>query len=146
MSKYEPLSAHLARATGRLELSFEEIERVLGFALPASARSYPAWWSNSGGTHVQAQSWMSAGFRTENVDLVRERVSFVPETVTGFSEMKQAEFDADQTAKPSAKPAPRGKGSGRHPVWGVWKGLVTLDPDYDYTQPADPEWGKVYKD
>lgn len=33
-----------------------------------------------------------------------------------------------------------------HPVFGMWKGIVTLDPDYDYTQPADPDWGKVYGD
>ncbi len=33
-----------------------------------------------------------------------------------------------------------------HPVFGMWKGVVTLDPDYDYTQPADPDWGKVYDD
>lgn len=33
-----------------------------------------------------------------------------------------------------------------HPVFGMWKGIVTLDPDYDYTQPADPDWGKVYDD
>jgi transcriptional regulator with XRE-family HTH domain len=33
-----------------------------------------------------------------------------------------------------------------HPVFGMWKGIVTLDPNYDYTQPADPDWGKVYND
>jgi hypothetical protein len=33
-----------------------------------------------------------------------------------------------------------------HPAFGAWRGLVTLDPNYDYTQPADPDWGKVYED
>lgn len=24
--------------------------------------------------------------------------------------------------------------------------LGTLDPDYDYTQPAEPDWGRVYEE
>ena len=56
----------------------------------------------------------------------------------------QAPFDTAKPAsrggtRPSQKPV-------RHPAFGVWKGKVTLLPDYDYTRPADPDWGRVYED
>lgn len=61
----------------------------------------------------------------------------------GFAEMKQAGFD-EAPPGTSAVDSGKSKKPARHPAWGVWKGLVTLDPNYDYTQPADPDWGKVY--
>ncbi|RYG79510.1 MAG: hypothetical protein EON59_16055 [Alphaproteobacteria bacterium] len=61
----------------------------------------------------------------------------------GFGEMKPAQFEPTPS-EGKAKPAPQDKG--RHPIFGIWKGKVTLLPDYDYTQPADPDWGKVYDD
>ncbi|HYD45969.1 MAG TPA: hypothetical protein VEA79_11960 [Phenylobacterium sp.] len=79
MSKYEPLSAFLSRAPGReLPMRFEEIEAVLGFDLPASARSHAAWWSNS--HHNPAVSaWRKAGWSTSRVDLGSQRLVFVRE-------------------------------------------------------------------
>ena len=61
----------------------------------------------------------------------------------GFSEMAQSKFqhDKSETKVAEAKPTPSD-----HPLFGIWKGKVTLLPDYDYTQPADPDWGKVYED
>jgi len=39
-------------------MSVTEIERVLGFPLPDSARLYDVGWSEeTGSTHVQAQAW-----------------------------------------------------------------------------------------
>jgi hypothetical protein len=58
-------------------LTFEEIERKLGFSLPNSARDHPPWWSNHAGGHVQSKAWLKAGWRTWRVDLKRERVHFV---------------------------------------------------------------------
>ena len=56
---------------------FQEIEAILGFPLPRSAYSYPAWWSNqSGDGHTQSQSWQSAGWRTGEVDLANQQVTF----------------------------------------------------------------------
>jgi hypothetical protein len=146
MSKYDPLSRHLTRSKGAVELSFDDLEEVLGFALPRSARRYPAWWSNSEGSHVQAKAWLGAGYRTEDVNIAQERVRFVPQRGGGFGEMEQSPYKPATGEKPQLKPAVGGKANARHPIWGVWKGLVTLDPDYDYTQPADPDWGKVYED
>lgn len=60
--KYAPLHRRLAGLTGDVwRASFREIEDVLGFALPDSARLYPAWWSN-GDRHSHALAWVAAGF------------------------------------------------------------------------------------
>ena len=61
----------------------------------------------------------------------------------GFEEMTQSEFI--QKHPPVAPKSTEAKGK-HHPAWGIWKGRVTVLPDVDYTQPADPEWGKVYED
>ena len=46
MPKYTPLYDYLRRKPGAaIELSFTEIERVLGSMLPKSA-SRPQWWAN----------------------------------------------------------------------------------------------------
>jgi hypothetical protein len=146
VSKYDPLNHHLMLSQGEIPLQFSDIEKLLGFPLPDSARRHAAWWSNSGGAHVQSLAWLSAGYRTADVNLEEETLRFVPEQRhKGFGEMKQAHFNQKQPQK-AAPDNKGGKPSARHPAWGVWKGLVTLDPDYDYTQPADPEWGKVYED
>ena len=65
--KYAPLHRRLAGLTGAVwRASFREIEDVLGFELPDSARLYPAWWSN-GDRHSHALAWVAAGFRVRPV-------------------------------------------------------------------------------
>lgn len=65
MSKYEPLADYL-RTLPRdtCSLSFLDIERIIGCALPASAREHRSWWGNDR-THTQARAWMLAGFGAE---------------------------------------------------------------------------------
>jgi hypothetical protein len=78
VAKYDPLFKLLCEAGNEpVELSFDEIERVVG-ALPVSARKYSAWWANeSAGTqHVQAVAWVNAGREVVSVDRDRERVIF----------------------------------------------------------------------
>jgi hypothetical protein len=78
MSKYDPLRDHLMSFKGsRWRATFKEIEEILGFPLPLSARRYEAWWSNHRGTHVQSSSWLKVGFQTEELDLGSEQISFV---------------------------------------------------------------------
>ena len=77
MSKYEPLKHHLEGRSGyEVPVSFAQIEQILGFRLPASARKHQAWWANTGGSHVHAAAWLDAGWRTCGVDLAGERVVF----------------------------------------------------------------------
>lgn len=78
MAKYEELSRHLAKLdTPRWTATFKEIEKILGFQLPASAYTYPAWWANqSGHGHSHSLSWQSAGWNTGELDIPSERVSF----------------------------------------------------------------------
>ncbi len=77
MSKYRVLRRRPEREAGpSVEMTFAEIDHVVG-GLPASARHYPAWWSNEReGTHVQAHAWMDAGWRVENVSFTGEKVRF----------------------------------------------------------------------
>lgn len=77
MSKYKPLSAYLGKqARDRVELSFKDVERILGFKLPPSALEYRPWWANTGGSHVQSKAWLDAGFETEAVDMDARRLVF----------------------------------------------------------------------
>jgi hypothetical protein len=77
MAKYDPLRRHLeGRAGANIVMDFREIEDILGFKLPASARTYRAWWANDQyGSHSHARSWLNAGYSVDGVDFVRERVS-----------------------------------------------------------------------
>ena len=79
MGKYEPLARKLNQTSDdALDVSFTEIEKILGFSLPPSARGHRPWWANSyKGGHSQAQGWIGAGWETRDIDLKRERVRFV---------------------------------------------------------------------
>jgi hypothetical protein len=33
----------------------------------------------------------------------------------------------------------------RHPLFGALKGVTRIPPGVDLTEPADPDWGKVYE-
>src|ERR1700748_939010 len=78
MSKYDPLRRFLeARPGDEIPMTFSEIEKVLGFVLPDSARKFPAWWSNNTGTQVAVSAWRDAGYRTTRVDIPSGRVTFV---------------------------------------------------------------------
>lgn len=79
IGKYEPLFHHLtALEATEWRASFREIEAILGFALPASARRHQAWWSNqkSGAGPIQSRAWQEAGWRTRNLNLTAQTVVF----------------------------------------------------------------------
>lgn len=73
--KYQPLREWLAERSEDVELSFAEIETILGDSLPASARRHSAWWSNDR-THSQALAWLEAGYAVEAVRMTAEHVRF----------------------------------------------------------------------
>lgn len=53
-----------------------EIETILGFQLPDTARTLQQWWENDQ-THSQAVAWQNAGYKTQDVNILSENVSFV---------------------------------------------------------------------
>jgi hypothetical protein len=76
-------------------VSFTEIEQLLGFTLPNSARLYRPWWANDvKGGHTQALAWDVAGWQTSRVNLVDETLIFVR---TGQGSFASAMNIDDQT-------------------------------------------------
>ena len=68
--KYQRLYSHLCSLPDReWRVSFGDIEAVLGFELPDSARLHRPWWSNQAGGHSQSTAWMAAGWETAEVDV-----------------------------------------------------------------------------
>jgi hypothetical protein len=81
MSQYDPLYKWLqANSAPRISVTFKQIEEILGFRLPNTARKDPAWWANEKSVtsrHVQCRAWLDAGFHTENLSIPKETVAFV---------------------------------------------------------------------
>ena len=76
MGKYDPLKSFLStQPAERVQMSFAEIERLIGAPLPKSKR-YPAWWSNNPSNNTMTQAWLDAGFATEQVEPAKERLVF----------------------------------------------------------------------
>ncbi len=73
--KYQRLYTHLCSLTiQEWRATFREIESVIGFELPMSARLHRPWWSNQtgGNGHSQALAWTAAGWETAEVDMDSE--------------------------------------------------------------------------
>lgn len=66
MAKYDPLLTYLRRQkTDALELSFREIENLIGYLLPKKA-GQPGWWAeaveDAPARAVQHRAWQDAGY------------------------------------------------------------------------------------
>ena len=69
--KYHKLYTPLSNlGTQEWNTSFNEIEAILGFELPASARLHRPWWGNqsNGNGHSQSLAWTLAGWETAHVN------------------------------------------------------------------------------
>jgi hypothetical protein len=68
---YLPLGEYLGGLNSFTEqLTFAQIERILGRPLPPSSRRHRAWWANaSEGAHTHARSWLDVGWQVDSVDL-----------------------------------------------------------------------------
>jgi len=78
LGKYAALAEYLRNQGDKQEvsLSFKQIEDILGFELPTSARKHRCWWANDE-SHVQAvEGWMGAGWVVKSVSLKNEEASF----------------------------------------------------------------------
>ncbi len=58
--------------------SFREVEAIVGFELPASARVHRPWWGNQrrGNGHSHSLTWNVAGWETGEVDMEAETLLF----------------------------------------------------------------------
>jgi hypothetical protein len=121
VGKYEPLSKFLRnQASDEVKVSFEQIERIIGDKLPASANEHRAWWSNNPNNSVMTKAWIEAGFRSEQVDMEGRKLVF---------------------RRMGGQRPPESKPTGPHPLIGWMKGTVRVAPGVDLAEPADPEWG-----
>lgn len=66
--KYNGLFQYLKGSDAReVSLTFEQIEKLIGFKLPSSSYKHAeAWWSNNY-DHSQAIAWIDAGYYTDYV-------------------------------------------------------------------------------
>ncbi len=77
VGKYAPLADHLeALDQPSIQLTFTQIEHLLGVALPDSAHEHRAWWANDV-THSQARAWTSIGWQSSDVGLNTKTVKFI---------------------------------------------------------------------
>ncbi|ULH18341.1 hypothetical protein MF271_23060 (plasmid) [Deinococcus sp. KNUC1210] len=75
--KYAPLADYLKTLEQpSIQLTFPQIEHLLGFALPDSASEHRAWWANDV-THSQARAWTAVGWQSSDVDLTGKSVKFI---------------------------------------------------------------------
>jgi CBS domain-containing protein len=77
--KYASLEQFLQRHGDEgpvIRVSFDDIEAVLGEALPSSATTHRSWWNNDPSNHLQARAWLEAGWLVDDVDLAARVVLF----------------------------------------------------------------------
>ena len=76
-AKYRGLAEYLLSSNEtRVTLSYSQIEEILGFALPDTARKFKqSYWANTE-THSYASSWMAVGYKTR-VDIDSDTVTFI---------------------------------------------------------------------
>jgi hypothetical protein len=128
MGKYEPLGAFLRKQRAQeVPLTFSEIEKIIGVKLPPKAQHHRAWWSNNSSNNVMTRVWLESGFESTQVDLRSRRLVF---------------RRVSKSSGEDRPPAPK-KGE-RHPIFGALKDVTFVPAGIDLTEPADPDWGKVY--
>ena len=156
--RYANLGKYLQEQKNSLiPMTFAEVEAIVGHPLPRSAR-YQAWWSNNPSNNAMTTVWLKAGFKTEDVDMERRSVVFrrvkprqppTPVSVVqgGSPASSLLARLRRRDAKASDAPAPDKPAASQpcHPAYGSMKGLIQIAPGVDLTEPADPEWGKVYE-
>lgn len=79
--KYEPIKDYLMNCQSeKIQLSYQEIEKIIEKPLPDSAYKYREWWANGG--HSQADAWLDAGWKVEQANL-GEYIVFIKNTKSG---------------------------------------------------------------
>ena len=74
---YLPLYTYLEhRYASSVVLTFEQMESLLGFALPAAARQEPSWWTSDAGHGARDGEAWTAAKRTAMPNLMARHVRF----------------------------------------------------------------------
>jgi CBS domain-containing protein len=77
--RYVPLKLWLERQPASdktLQLSFQQVEEILGATLPPAAYEHPSWWANDSAGHVQSRYWLEAGWRVDEVNVNAKTIIF----------------------------------------------------------------------
>lgn len=75
--KYRHLTDYLINSGKQeIRMTFSQVEDILGFKLAPSARNHRPSWSNTDSLSLP-KSWLSAGYKTFDVDMDKEIVHFV---------------------------------------------------------------------
>lgn len=75
-SRYAGIADFLRAQSGATtEASFADLEKAIGNTLPASAERHRAWWANTE-RNTQARVWMEEGWRVDQVDFDKRKVTF----------------------------------------------------------------------
>ena len=123
--KYAPLYRHLlsARSEREWRTTFGELEAILGFRLPDSARLHRPWWSNSkkGSGHSHALAWQAAGWRTREVNIEAETLVFAPSSASSASDgppVRRRRFSIEEILPPhDPGPWPEGFTASREQIY-----------------------------
>jgi hypothetical protein len=75
--------AKRAKYCEQIHLSFVRIEEIIGEQLPYSAYHNKYWWSNVR-NRSPSESWLTAGWTVQNVDLDRKEVFFIKDKKTNI--------------------------------------------------------------
>ena len=128
-SKYTPLESHL-RDSGRahVPMTFGQIEEVIGAPLPPAARRHRALWSNNAGNWVMTKAWLAAGYRTERVDMEKQKLVF-----------RLAVPEAAAPGAPGESSTAERTGS-LADTFAALKHTVTIAPGTNLTDPIDEDW------
>lgn len=93
--KYKKLTEHLELlGSPAASLTFDEVEAIIGFQLPESARLYQAWWANQ--PKGQSLAWLRAGFRTCRLSMEEKRLTFL--------RIDQPDLESEEPGPSSADP------------------------------------------
>ena len=97
--KYENLAKYLeGLEVERINMTFKEIEAILGEALPEAAKNR-AWWANSASNNHALNGWLNVGWETSNVKM-KERMLF-------FTKVPIDKLEAPIMSISNRSPSPR---------------------------------------
>ncbi|WP_148253619.1 DUF7662 domain-containing protein [Aidingimonas lacisalsi] len=154
MSKYDKLSAYLESLSGsEWHAGFRQLESILGFTLPASARRHSAWWANDARQGRQAMTWLSAGWRIGDLNLTGETVTFYRDAgisrkaASRFEQGSQRAGAATEKFDVSVLPKAGGINPLELSVGMTWRvlGRLMLDDSGKLVFPAVPDSSGLYR-